>query len=61
MDADLKEVRFDKWCSKCKHYANKFADKGVSGEFQKPCGECMLPLYCMRRGTEKPVYWEENT
>lgn len=53
-----KEVRFDKWCEKCKHYAHKFPKEKFSFEAQDPCNTC---LSCgMRRGSEKPVNWEEK-
>ena len=59
MEIENKIVRFDKWCYKCKHFANKFPKAGVSSEFQHPCGECLQPENAMRDGTEKPLYWEE--
>lgn len=56
MDSELKEVRFDKWCSKCKHYAHKFPNESFSFEAQDPCNTCLETG--MRKGTEKPKYWE---
>jgi len=53
-----KEVRFDKWCEKCKHYAHKFPKENFSFEAQDPCNTCLV--VGMRRGTEKPVSWEEK-
>jgi len=53
-----KEVRFDKWCEKCKHYAHKFPKENFSFEAQDPCNTCLAKG--MRRGSEKPVSWEEK-
>lgn len=53
-----KEVRFDKWCEKCKHYAHKFPKEKFSFEAQDPCNTCLAKG--MRRGSEKPVCWEEK-
>lgn len=53
-----KEVRFDKWCEKCKHYAHKFPKEKFSFEAQDPCNTCLSRG--MRRGSEKPVNWEEK-
>ena len=60
MEITFKEVRYDKWCPKCKHWPNKFGDKGVTAEFQHPCGECLEASNAMQDGTEKPVYWKEK-
>ena len=49
-DSELKEVRFDIWCQKCRH-RNK-------NEAQDPCNECLE--VGMREGSEKPENWEEN-
>lgn len=53
-----KEVRFDKWCEKCKHYAHKFPKEKFSFEAQEPCCSCLDAENAMREGTEKPEYWE---
>ena len=60
-DSRFKEVRFDKYCSACKHYAQKYpnADPPVSWEAQEPCNTCLETG--MREGTEKPEYWEDKT
>ena len=60
MDADLKEVRFDKWCERCKHYAHKFPKENFSFEAQEPCASCLEAENSMREGSEKPEYWEEK-
>lgn len=57
-DSELKEVRFDKYCKTCKHYAHKFPDEDFSFEAQEPCNTCLE--VGMREGTEKPEYWEEK-
>ena len=57
-DSELKEVRFDKYCKTCKHYANKFPNEDFSFEAQEPCNTCLE--VGMREGTEKPEYWEEK-
>lgn len=49
-DSELKEVRFDTWCQKCRH-RNK-------NEAQDPCNECLE--IGMREGSAKPENWEEN-
>lgn len=46
-DSELKEVRFDKWCEKCKHH---------KVELGEPCETCLETG--MREGTEKPEMWE---
>ena len=56
MDANYKEVRFDKWCPLCKHYERKFPDSDISFEAQEPCNTCLESG--MRKGTEKPESWE---
>ena len=58
MDSELKEVRFDKWCQLCKHYAHKFPKESFSFEAQEPCCSCLDSVYAMREGSEKPEYWE---
>ena len=58
MESDLKEVRFDKWCTSCKHYAHKFPKESFSFEAQEPCATCLEAENAMREGTEKPEYWE---
>lgn len=57
-DSELKEVRFDKYCKTCKHYAHKFPNEDFSFEAQEPCNTCLE--VGMREGTEKPEYWEEK-
>lgn len=46
-----KEVRFDEYCIKCKHY-----DKS---EAEDPCWDCLNQGWNI--DSHKPVYWEENT
>ena len=58
MDASDKEVRFDKWCPLCKHYAHKFPNEDFSFEAQDPCNSCLETG--VRNGTEKPKCWEEK-
>lgn len=58
MDASDKEVRFDKWCPLCKHYAHKFPNENFSFEAQEPCNTCLEAIYAVREGSEKPEYWE---
>ena len=58
MEADLKEVRFDKWCESCKHYVHKYPNEDFSFEAQEPCATCLEAENAMREGTEKPEYWE---
>lgn len=58
MDASNKEVRFDKWCPFCRHYDHKFPKEKFSFEAQEPCNSCLEGG--MRRGTEKPRFWEEK-
>lgn len=58
MEVSLKEVRFDKWCESCKHYAHKFPKESFSFEAQEPCTTCLEAENAMREGTEKPEYWE---
>lgn len=57
-DSELKEVRFDKYCKTCKHYAHKYPNEDFSFEAQEPCNTCLE--VGMREGTEKPEYWEEK-
>jgi len=57
-ESELKEVRFDKYCKTCKHYAHKFPNEDFSFEAQEPCNTCLE--VGMREGTEKPEYWEEK-
>ena len=57
-DSELKEVRFDKYCKTCKHYAHKFPNEDFSFEAQEPCNTCLE--VGMREGTEKPEYLEEK-
>ena len=50
MDDNYKEVRFDQYCQKCKHY-NKNED-------EEPCDECLnnpVNLY-----SHKPINFEEK-
>ena len=58
MEVNLKEVRFDKWCPKCKHYVHKYPKENFSFEAQKPCAACLEAKNSMREGSEKPEYWE---
>ena len=48
MNTDLKEVRFDIYCGKCKHSDLK--------ETKDPCNECLEVT--MREGTHVPENWE---
>lgn len=50
MDENLKEVRFDIYCGKCKYSARD--------EAKDPCNECLE--VGMRDGTHVPEYWEGN-
>lgn len=56
-DSELKEVRFDKWCSLCKHLAINTEDVDVT-KTTEPCNICLE--IGMREGTEKPEYWEKK-
>lgn len=49
-DSELKEVRFDIYCKKCKHERKK--------DYEDPCNDCLE--VGMREGTEKPEKWEER-
>lgn len=49
-NSENKEVRFDKYCSKCAHWEN-----GTEVQY---CDDCLeVPL---RRGTEVPIKWEKK-
>ena len=48
---DLKEVRFDLFCKKCK-YKNR-------DEKYDPCNECLEFAY--RQQTAEPIYFEKGT
>ena len=50
MDTELKEVRFDIYCGKCKHQ--------MKDERLDPCNECLDIGY--RENTHVPEYWEGN-
>lgn len=50
MDNNFKEVRFDKYCKKCKHHDVK--------EYEDPCNECLESG--MNEGSEKPVKFVEG-
>ena len=54
-DSELKEVRFDKWCEKCKHQKLDVDHVDIS-KTTEPCNSCLE--IGMREGTEKPEYWE---
>ena len=49
-DPELKEVRFNKYCKKC-----RWDDRN---EVYDPCNDCLE--ISMREGTEKPYYYEEE-
>lgn len=49
MEDNMKEVRYDKYCNRCKY------DSTEKGE---PCNEC-LEVFA-REGTEKPLNFEES-
>ena len=49
MNNDYKEVRFNKYCEKCKH-------KDVKA-YKEPCNECLE--HGMNEGSEKPVNFKE--
>ena len=50
MEYNLKEVYFDQYCEKCKHWEKK--------ENEAPCDECLaVPA---NEHTHKPVKWEGN-
>ena len=68
---NMKEVRFDIFCPKCKHWDIKDAWNLNIGTYDgekwsgKDAGEEYIPCcYCletgMRYGTEQPENWEEN-
>lgn len=48
-DISTKEVRFDEWCPKCKHW-------GIN-EYEEPCNSC-LNEPCNEHST-KPLMWQE--
>ena len=48
MDENLKEVRFDIYCDRCKYRDYK--------EGQDPCNDCLE--VGMREGTHVPEHWE---
>lgn len=52
MDEGYKEVRYDKFCEKCKHYDKENADK-----YCEICEECLNEP--ARLYTEKPLRFEE--
>lgn len=56
-DSKIKEVRFDKYCPVCLHYAHKFPKEDFSFEAQEPCADCLETF--VRTGTEKPRRWEQ--
>ena len=45
-----REVRFDIWCSSCKHEKDS--------ECEDPCYECLN--YPVNTQSEKPVNWEDK-
>ena len=45
-----KEVRFDIYCQKCKHFKKD--------EFREPCNSCMEEFFNL--GTDKPVNFKED-
>ena len=49
-ETNMKEVRFDKWCSRCEH---KDLD-----EHKDPCNACLD--YGGREGSAKPEYFKEK-
>lgn len=49
-DSEIKEVRFDKWCPRCKNWND--------GKELLVCDECLEKF--TRRGTEKPLKWEQK-
>lgn len=50
MRVDNKEVRFDKFCNKCKY--------GYLKPYRSPCNECLE--VGMREGTEVPDRYKEK-
>ena len=53
-DSELKEVRFDKYCSKCKYWESGREDGQAK---VAPCDDCLeKPI---RTGTEVPIRWEK--
>ena len=53
-DSELKEVRFDKYCSKCKYWEDGREDGQAK---VAPCDECLEEF--MRERTEVPIRWEK--
>ena len=52
MNVEKKLIRFDKWCSKCKHYNESEFDP------ESDCYECLdIPENYQ---TDKPVRYEKN-
>ena len=49
-DSQLKEVRFDLYCEKCKYWSG--------GKETSYCDDCLEEP--VREGTIKPLKWEEN-
>ena len=45
-----REVRFDIWCQRCKHYQTP--------EEKEPCDECLE--YPYNTQSSKPVKWEDK-
>ena len=50
MQSDLKEVYFDVYCPKCKHYGKD--------ESEDPCWDCLTEG--INEDSHKPVYFEEK-
>lgn len=48
MDAELKEVEFEKYCEKCTHWDKE--------DWVDPCSECVCT--CYREGTEVPLHYD---
>lgn len=47
---NTKEVRFDKWCSKCEHYDKNATDL--------PCNDCLAQGWNV--DSTKPLYFKDN-
>ena len=54
-ESELKEVRFDKYCSTCKYWEDGREDGQAK---VRPCDECLEEP--VREGTEAPLHWVKN-
>lgn len=44
------EVRFDKYCDKCKNFKTE--------EYREPCNSCLTQFF--NEGTDKPINFKED-